>query len=147
MRDRADRSTTLRRGVATLVAIAAALCAGASSARETCTEKPVVVKIHADWCGTCRALETVWSSLRDDLGQQARLIELDVTDRVAYQQSESRADELGIRAFFDEYRARTGTIAVLDCASREPVAVMTVLNLVIYGRNLKIWDFWRFGSK
>jgi thiol-disulfide isomerase/thioredoxin len=113
---------------ATRVALALLILGGstapAKDAPEVCSAKPYVVKIHADWCGSCRALESVWQRIETDLADQATAVTLDVSDRVAYTQSQAEAERLGISEFFQEYRSRTGTIAVLDCNTREPVAIM-----------------------
>ncbi|MBW2697598.1 MAG: hypothetical protein JRE70_14060, partial [Deltaproteobacteria bacterium] len=90
----------------------------------TCQAKPIVVKIHADWCATCKRLDAIWTQLDTDMGDQVQVVTLDVSDRVAFQESQATAKELGLEDFFQEYRSKTGTIAVLDCNSREPVAVM-----------------------
>jgi thiol-disulfide isomerase/thioredoxin len=91
---------------------------------DTCRAKPIVVKIHADWCATCKRLDAIWTQLDTDMGDQVQVVTLDVSDRVAFQESQATAKELGLEDFFQEYRSKTGTIAVLDCNSREPVAVM-----------------------
>jgi len=89
-----------------------------------CDGKPYVVKIHADWCGACKALEPVWAQIETELSDQATVVSLDVTDRVGYSKSVATAERLGISEFFREYRRRTGTIAVLDCKTRKTVAIM-----------------------
>jgi thiol-disulfide isomerase/thioredoxin len=87
-------------------------------------KKPFVVKIHADWCGSCKATEATWTRVEKDLGDQATVVQLDVSDRVAYSESAAKAEELGIGEFFQEYRSRTGTVAILDCETLEPVEVL-----------------------
>jgi thiol-disulfide isomerase/thioredoxin len=91
---------------------------------ETCETKPFVVSIHADWCSTCRSLAPTWARIGSELGDQATIVKLDVSDRVAFEASQAEARRLGIAEFFHEYRSQTGTIAVLDCRTREPVAVL-----------------------
>ena len=86
--------------------------------------RPFLVKVHADWCGTCTALNPTWDELETKLGDGARLVILDVTDRQTLQAAQTEAQRLGIDGFFDEYKARTGTIAVLRGDSRAKVEVM-----------------------
>jgi thiol-disulfide isomerase/thioredoxin len=86
--------------------------------------KPYVVMIHADWCGTCKALKSVWRQIQTDLADESTAVTFDVTDRPAYAESLAAAQQLGIAAFFHDYRSKTGTIAVLSCKTREPVAIM-----------------------
>jgi thiol-disulfide isomerase/thioredoxin len=88
-----------------------------------CADKPVIVKIHADWCGTCKTQGPLWEQINASLGDRATVIDFDVTDRPAYEKSRAEAERLGILEFFDRYKKRTGTIAVLDCKTREPVEV------------------------
>jgi thiol-disulfide isomerase/thioredoxin len=116
-------------GRATLVGLALFVLAGSAAmsedAPEGCSGKPYVVKIHADWCGNCKALKSVWQRIETDLRDQATIVTLDVSDRVAYLESQATAERLDISEFFQEYRSRTGTIAVLDCKSHEPVVIMS----------------------
>jgi thiol-disulfide isomerase/thioredoxin len=111
-----------------LAAVAlACLLAGPVSADSTdapCSGKPIVVKIHADWCATCKALDSVWTQLNTDMGDRITTVVFDVSDRIAYQESQERANELGLTEFFENNRSKTGTIAILDCRSRDPVAIL-----------------------
>jgi thiol-disulfide isomerase/thioredoxin len=114
--------------LAAVLAIACLIASPALAADEpdTCeANKPFVVRIHADWCGSCKATEATWTRVQADLGELATMVELDVSDRVAYSEALAEAERLGIDAFFQKYRSRTGTVAVLDCETREPVAVMS----------------------
>lgn len=111
--------------VLTLSTAATPTSSRADETTEQATDsRPLVVMIHADWCGTCRAMSNVWAQIQQDFADRSTIVTLDVTDRPAYASSATAARELGIRKFFDRYRAKTGTIAVLACATREPVAIM-----------------------
>ena len=112
----------LSHGKLALLGLAAMLAfALASHAEEPA--KPMIVKIHADWCGTCTALEDTFEALEPQVGGDARIVILDVTDREAVARSQAEADRLGIRAFFDAHKSKTGTVGVLD-AGGAPVVVM-----------------------
>ena len=89
-----------------------------------CAEKVYVVKIHADWCGSCKATESVWERVQKELGDRATVVKLDVSDRVEYEKAIAEARRLGIEDFFQEYRGKTGIVAILDCQTREPVTVL-----------------------
>jgi thiol-disulfide isomerase/thioredoxin len=97
----------------------------AKKGSDQCRGKPYIVKIHADWCGTCKMTESTWTRIRAELSTQATVVQFDVSDRVALQESQVEAERLGIADFFQEFRSRTGTIAILDCKTRRPVAVLT----------------------
>jgi len=96
----------------------AAISAAADASR------PFVVKVHADWCGVCTALNSTWSELGSQLGDGARLVIFDVTDRESLRTSQAEAHRLGLDAFFAEYKSRTGTIAVLRGDTRGKIEVM-----------------------
>jgi thiol-disulfide isomerase/thioredoxin len=114
----------------TLLVLASGAAAGTEDASGPTTStagsaKPYVVMIHADWCGTCKALKPVWRQIQTDLADESTAVTFDVTDRPAYSESVTAAEQLGIGAFFHDYRSKTGTIAVLSCKTREPVAIMS----------------------
>jgi thiol-disulfide isomerase/thioredoxin len=123
-RSRAAWVTTLIVLLACASACVVPAAAFAGDSRNVCSAKPFVVKIHADWCATCRKVDAVWTKLGTEMSDQVSIVEFDVSDRVAFEQSREAAEQLGLADFFREYRSRTGTIAVLDCKSREPVAIM-----------------------
>jgi thiol-disulfide isomerase/thioredoxin len=85
--------------------------------------KPMIVKIHADWCGTCTRLNSTFEDLQVKVGDDAVIVVLDVTDRSAVEKSRARAEELGIVAFFDQYKSKTGTVGVLDAEGNEIVVL------------------------
>ena len=105
-----------------LAAVGALLLAGAA-AQAGESGKPMIVKIHADWCGTCTKLDATFEELQVKVGSDTEIVVLDVTDRDAVDASRARAEELGIVAFFNEYKGRTGTVGVFD-ASGTTIVVM-----------------------
>lgn len=96
-----------------------ALAVAAPSGAESDPSGPLVVKIHADWCGTCVKLNSTWEELQAGYGDSARFVVLDVTDRDASLAASVEADRLGISEFFDAHKAKTGTIAILDAQTGE----------------------------
>lgn len=99
--------------------------ASAEKSSTECPEKPYVVMIHADWCGKCRAFESTWIGIKGEFDESATFLKLDVTDRVAYESSQAEARRRGFSKFFMKYRSQSGTVAVLDCATHTPVAIVT----------------------
>ena len=114
----------LTRSVLVLVAGLLVAIAFGSPAVSSETAQPLFVKVHADWCGTCTKLEPTWSALQEEFGGEATFVVLDVTDRAKLDRAQAEADQLGIDAFFAAYKAKTGTIGILDGKTGEPLAVM-----------------------
>ncbi len=108
-----------------LLACLVSLPAGAEEAASAtpASTGPLVVKIHADWCGTCVKLTSVWEELQAGYGDSARFVVLDVTDRSATVASAIEAERLGISEFFDANKGRTGTIGILDPATGKAVEI------------------------
>jgi len=123
MRSRSPREKLFRAALAALFTIAVAGSGGAESAPAPSSAQPYVVKVHADWCGTCSALEPTWEKIEAEYQGKARLVVFDVTNKKAIDKSRAEAKLLGLTEVFDRYKGKTGTIAVLD-AQRNPIAVM-----------------------
>ncbi len=106
----------------------------AATAGEMAAERPYLVKVHADWCGTCVRLDSTWKELQAAYDGKAELVRFDVTDRDAIEASRKEAERLGLTGFFEDHKAKTGIIAVLD-AERKPVEVLKgETDLDAYGR-------------
>ena len=98
--------------------------AHASEAPNRCRGEPYVVKIHADWCRACRAIQPTWQALASSIDGEATLITFDVTDRKAAERSRSIANDLGLTEFLLDYGRQTGTVGVIRCDTLEPVAIL-----------------------
>ena len=85
----------------------------------------VAVKFHADWCGSCKRMGSVFEDLRNKYdGQPVLFVELDLTNGTTRTQAEYLAAALG---FGEVYAANQGTgfILLLDGQSREKIAKLT----------------------
>ena len=107
---------------ALLLLITLALPAGAEA-----PAKPelLAVKFHADWCGSCKKMGTVFDDLRNKYdGRSVLFVTLDLTNGTTRSQAEYLASALG---FGDVYaqNAGTGFILLLDGDSRQQVARLT----------------------
>ena len=85
---------------------------------------PLVVNVHADWCGTCRRLEPVLLQLRQRVGETARFATFDISDEDAVERSVIAARALGLEDFFKVARDRTGIVAVFSGQLGAPFAVL-----------------------
>ena len=85
----------------------------------------LAVKFHADWCGSCKKMGTVFEDLRNKYdGKSVLFVTLDLTNGTTRSQAEFLAAALG---FGDVYAKNSGTgfILLLDGDSRQQVAKLT----------------------
>ncbi len=95
--------------------------------------KLYVVKIHAKWCGSCKALKPKLAEVKKALHQKPVLfIKLDVSDEMHAEQSRLLAAGLGIEKQFKDKSgaAGTGAVLIIDPESREIVGELSNDNSV-----------------
>ncbi len=79
--------------------------------------KPVVVDIYASWCPACKNVAPTLSQLKQQYGNKAHFVVLDVTDRQATAATTKLAAKTGLTKFLNANKSQTGTIAIIDPAS------------------------------
>lgn len=85
----------------------------------------LAVKFHADWCGSCKKMGTVFEDLRNKYdGRSVLFVTLDLTNGTTRTQAEYLASALGFGQTFAE-NPGTGYILLLDGASRTQLAKLT----------------------
>ncbi len=94
-------------------------------AQENVQPKLLVVKFHADWCGSCRALGPVLTDLTNKLdGKPVLFTKLDFTNNSEKHQSNLLASALGIEKIVKENNG-TGFLLVIDSKTKEIKAKLT----------------------
>lgn len=86
----------------------------AVSAAEMVSGKPVVIKMHAQWCPKCMLQKGVWSDIEKAYGGQVNLVVMDFTDGETTAATEREARRLGLASVFEEYAGATGFVVVLN---------------------------------
>jgi thiol-disulfide isomerase/thioredoxin len=81
--------------------------------------RPYVVKLHARWCPVCMVTKDAWASVQDEYVGRVRLVVFDFTTDATTETSRAQAARLGLSAVFDEWVGATGSVLVLDGASKE----------------------------
>ena len=85
----------------------------------------LAVKFHADWCGSCKKMGTVFEDLRQKYdGQPVLFVTLDRTNVSTRAQAELMASALDFGSLYAE-NSGTGFILLLDGKDRKPLAKLT----------------------
>jgi thiol-disulfide isomerase/thioredoxin len=88
------------------------------------SDKPYVVKLHAQWCPICMVTKSTWSRIEETYAGRVNLVVLDFTNQATTDASEAEARRLRLGGLYDEYAGATGVIAVVDGRSREITAAI-----------------------
>ncbi len=75
--------------------------------------RPIVAVIKADWCPYCKRVDPVVSELIGEYSEKLNFVVFDVTDEAKTAESMKKADELGLKDFFKDFKGKTSTVAVL----------------------------------
>ncbi|WOO39604.1 thioredoxin domain-containing protein [Rubellicoccus peritrichatus] len=83
-----------------------------SAATEKKEPKAYVVKVHADWCGTCRALEPRIEALKQEFkGKDVEFVTFDLTNDKTKAASKKLADSKGLTNVYKN-NGKTGVVLV-----------------------------------
>ncbi len=85
--------------------------------------KPVVVDIYATWCAGCKNIAPTLSQIKQQYADKVHFVVLDVSDKSKAQASEAKARELGLGEFFASNKSKTSTVAIIDPATGDILAI------------------------
>ena len=91
-------------------------------------QKPskIALVFHADWCGSCKALDPKIKSAHKELeGSDVLFVKLDLTDDATRQQAALLAGALGLGEVYSAQEGKTGIMLVIDGKSGEVVETVT----------------------
>jgi len=78
----------------------------------------LVVKFHADWCGSCVKLSPSLESLQANFaGQPVDFVRLDLTSDATRAAAQAQVARLGLEKIFEDYGNKTGFALIIDAAS------------------------------
>jgi thiol-disulfide isomerase/thioredoxin len=97
----------------------------------------LVVKFHADWCGSCVKLDTPLEALQSEFsGKPVDFVRLDLTDETTQAAAKSRAERLGLSELFTQYGNKTGFALVIDASTGQVVGELRASQDLDAMRNL-----------
>jgi thiol-disulfide isomerase/thioredoxin len=80
--------------------------------------RPVLVKLHAQWCPVCMATKGVWSQLEEAYRDRVNFVVLDFTDERTTALAAVEARRINLEGVFNEYAGATGLVLVVDGRTR-----------------------------
>lgn len=85
----------------------------------------VAVKFHADWCGSCKKMGSIFTDLRNKFdGKPVLFVTLDLTNVSTRGQAELMAGALGLKQVYDAHPG-TGFILLVDPDSHKVLDKLT----------------------
>lgn len=84
--------------------------------------KPIVVKLHAQWCPKCMVTKGVWADVEKEYAGRVHLVVMDFTNDASTEASRKEAQRLGLDRFFEEFSGATGIVVVLHARTKEVAA-------------------------
>ena len=83
------------------------------------TRRPYVIKLHARWCVVCMMTKDSWATVQEAYAGTVRFAVFDFTTDATAEASRVEAARLGLSAVFEESSGETGSVLILDGASKE----------------------------
>jgi thiol-disulfide isomerase/thioredoxin len=81
------------------------------------TDRPIVIKLHAQWCPKCLMTKGAWSQLQERYEGRVNFVVFDYTNQRTTDASEVEARRVGLGDFFKD-AGGTGSVIILDGRTR-----------------------------
>jgi len=85
--------------------------------------KPVVVDVFATWCAGCKNIAPTMTQLKQEYSDRVNFVVLDVTDKATLQETQAKAEKLGLGQFLETTKSKTSTVAIVDPATGNILAM------------------------
>lgn len=87
----------------------------------------IVVKIHADWCATCKKMGPILEDLTQRLGGDTKtlLVKVDLTNDATKRQSQLLMNAFGLSKVYQEHTKKTGVLLLVDPEDANVVKTLT----------------------
>ncbi len=85
--------------------------------------KPVVVDVFATWCAGCKNIAPTLTQLKQQYSDRVNFVVLDVTDKAKLQETQAKAEKLGLGQFLEATKSKTSTVAIVDPATGNILAM------------------------
>lgn len=111
----------LKNKISLILILAVFLNAGPAFAEETPSEtndKPLFVYIGSNWCTGCAKVKQFIPELEYEYQNRVKFIKLDSSSKQTIEESWQKAEENGIKWFYDKYKATLPTVGIF-CGSKE----------------------------
>lgn len=96
----------------------------AKSTASTSKKDVLLVKYHADWCGSCKTLTPMLKDLNRKLkGKNTTYVELNLTDENTTSNAKATAAKLGLAPL--DAKQKTGFVAIIDANSKKLLGKLT----------------------
>ena len=86
--------------------------------------KPLIVRVHADWCGECQTSMPDFLTFTKAYRGKINVIDIDVTDGKTAAVARARADRAGLAPYYERTKAAPLTVAFINPNSNEVYAAL-----------------------